>query len=260
MDWLTQLHVTQPVAHAIGVLSLVCVFGMALGSIKFRGIGLGTSGVLFAGIIFGHFGEAVEHATLDFVKEFGLILFVFTLGLQLGPGFFAALRQQGVKLNLLAAAVVVLGASAAPLAGWIGGFDPAAVLGIFSGASTNTPSLGAGTQTLGAMDGISADRLALPALAYAVTYPAAIAGIIATLLILKQVLRIDPDREVAEFTAKNQRHVEPLECRTLVVTNPNLNGTLLGNIPGRVDAGVTISRIRHEGKTRVAADDRVVHV
>lgn len=260
MNWLTDLHVTQPVAHAIGALSLVCVFGMALGSIRFRGIGLGTSGVLFAGIIVGHFGEAVDHATLDFVKEFGLILFVFTLGLQLGPGFFAALRQQGVKLNLLAAAVVVLGASAAPLAGWIGGFDPAAVLGIFSGASTNTPSLGAGTQTLEAMAGVSPDRLALPALAYAVTYPAAIAGIIATLLILKQILRIDPAREAADFAARNQRHVEPLECRTLIVTNPNLDGIPLGSIPGRVEAGVTISRIRHEGETRVASDDREVRL
>ena len=93
-----------PVRHAIGVLAFVCVIGMALGSVKFRGIGLGTSGVLFAGILVGHFGEAVDHHTLDFVKEFGLILFVFTIGLQLGPGFFAALSQQGVKMNLLAIA------------------------------------------------------------------------------------------------------------------------------------------------------------
>ena len=138
MTWLLELHKTQPVAHAIGALAFVCVLGMALGSLKFRGIGLGTAGVLFAGILVGHFGEAVDHHTLELVKEFGLILFVFTIGLQLGPGFFAALRQQGVKMNLLATAVVVLGAAGAPLAGWIAGFDPAAVLGIFSGASTNT--------------------------------------------------------------------------------------------------------------------------
>src|SRR6478609_3041115 len=164
MGWLFELHEAQPIAHAIGVLTLVCVLGMALGSVKFRGIGLGTAGVLFAGIMVGHLGESVDHHTLDFVKEFGLILFVFTIGLQLGPGFFAAIQQQGMKLNLLAATVVLLGAAGAPLAGWIGGFDPAAVLGIFSGASTNTPSLGAGTQTIGSMPGISADRLALPAL------------------------------------------------------------------------------------------------
>src|SRR5436190_5629960 len=143
MSWLFELHKTQPIAHAIGVLAFVCVMGMALGSLKFRGIGLGTAGVLFAGILFGHFGAELDHHTLDFVKEFGLILFVFTIGLQLGPGFVAALRQQGVKMNVLAASIVILGALGAPLAGWLAGFDPAAVLGIFSGASTNTPSLGA---------------------------------------------------------------------------------------------------------------------
>jgi putative transport protein len=117
MGWLFELHKTQPIAHAVGVLTFVCVLGMALGSVKFRGIGLGTSGVLFAGILVGHFGEAVDHHTLDFVKEFGLILFVFTIGLQLGPGFFAALRQQGVRMNALAAVIVILGAVSAPLIG-----------------------------------------------------------------------------------------------------------------------------------------------
>src|SRR6187431_2350176 len=115
MNWLNQLHQTQPVAHAVGILAFVSVLGMALGSLKFRGIGLGTAGVLFAGILVGHFGEQVDHEMLDFVKEFGLILFVFTIGLQLGPGFFAALREQGVKMNLLAATIVILGAVGAPL-------------------------------------------------------------------------------------------------------------------------------------------------
>jgi putative transport protein len=215
--------------------------------------------VLFAGILFGHFGEAVDHPTLDFVKEFGLILFVFTIGLQLGPGFFAALRQQGVKMNLLAAAVVVLGAVGAPLAGWLASFDPAAVLGIFSGASTNTPSLGAGTQTLGTMPGISEDRLALPALAYAVTYPTAIIGIIGTLILLKQIFRIDAAKEAAEFDAKNRQHIEPLERRTLVVTNPNLDGVPLGSVPGRLEAGVTISRVRHGEETHIATDATLIH-
>lgn len=259
MSWLFELHKTQPIAHAIGALALVCVIGMALGSLKFRGIGLGTSGVLFAGILAGHFGQAVDHHTLDFVKEFGLILFVFTIGLQLGPGFFAALRQQGVRMNLLAATVVVLGALGAPLAGWIAGFDPAAVLGIFSGASTNTPSLGAGTQTLGTLPGISADRLALPALAYAVTYPVAIVGIIATLLLLKRIYRIDVVKEAADFDEHNRNHIDPLERRTLVVTNPNLHGVRLNEVPGRIEAGVTISRVRHGEETLIATDTTLIH-
>ena len=259
MSWLFELHKTQPVAHAIGVLAFVCVVGMALGSVKVKGIGLGTAGVLFAGILVGHFGKAVDHHTLDFVKEFGLILFVFTIGLQLGPGFLAALQQQGVKLNMLAAAIVLLGAAGAPLAGWLAGFDPAAVLGIFSGASTNTPSLGAGTQTLSTLPDIAPDRLTLPALAYAVTYPMAIVGIIGTLLVIKQVFRVDPVREAADFVAKNRSQAEPLERHTLVVTNPNLDGVRLEEIPGRIESGVTISRVRHAGETRAATDATVIH-
>jgi putative transport protein len=259
MTWLSELHRTQPVAHAIGALAFVCVFGMALGSFKFRGVGLGTAGVLFAGIIVGHFGQPVDHHTLDFVKELGLILFVFTIGLQLGPGFFAALRHQGVKLNILAAIIVMSGAASTPLIGWLAGFDSAAVLGIFSGASTNTPSLGAAAQTLSTLPDVSPERLNLPALAYAVTYPTAIVGIIGTLLLLKQIFRVDPAREAANFAAKNRRTSEPLERRTLVVTNPNLDGIRVDAIPGRIESGVTIARVRNGAETVAATDATVIH-
>jgi len=254
MKWLFDLHETQPTAHAIGIFAFVCVLGMFLGSIRYKGIGLGTSGVLFAGILVGHFGQAVDPHILHFVKELGLIIFVFTIGLQLGPGFFAALRKQGVKMNGLAAAVVFLGAVGAPLAGWIGGFEPAAILGIFSGASTNTPSLGASTQALGNLPNLDAGQLALPALAYAVTYPAAIVGIILTLVALKQIFRIDMARENADFALKNHRKAEPLERRTILVTNPDLEGFRLDAIPERKESGVTLSRVRHEGQTRTAGD------
>jgi len=133
------------------------------------------------------------------------------------------------------------------------------VLGIFSGASTNTPSLGAGTQTLSTLPGIAPDRLTLPALAYAVTYPTAIVGIIGMLLLLKQIFRIDPAREAADFVTKNRRQVEPLERRTLVVTNPNLEGIRLDAIPGRLESGVTVSRVRHGDETHVATDATVIH-
>jgi len=259
MDWLFELHEAQPIAQAIGVLAFVCVLGMTLGSLKFRGIGLGTAGVLFAGIIVGHFGNPVDHHTLDFVKEFGLILFVFTIGLQLGPGFFAALRQQGVKMNLLAASIVIAGAVSAPLIGWFAAFDNAAVLGIFSGASTNTPSLGAASQTLSTLPGISPDRLALPALAYAVSYPVAIIGIIATLLVLKQIFRIDPAREAADFAARSRTPAEALERWTLVVTNRNLDGIRIADIPGRIESRVTISRVRNSAGTMAATDATVIH-
>jgi len=259
MSWLFELHRTQPIAHAIGVLAFVCVLGMALGSIKFRGIGLGTAGVLFAGIIVGHFGNPVDHETLDFVKELGLILFVFNIGLQLGPGFFAALRRQGVKLNLLAAAIVILGAISAPLIGWLAGFDKIAVLGIFSGASTNTPSLGAATQSLSTLPDIGPDRRSLAALAYAVTYPAAIVGIIGTLLLIKQIFRINPAHEATDFVTKNFAKTEPLERRTLVVTNPNLDGIRIDAIPGRIECRVTISRVRNREATIAATNATVIY-
>jgi putative transport protein len=260
MSWLFELHRTQPIAHAIGAVAFVCVLGMALGSLKFRGIGLGTAGVLFAGILVGHFGNPVENRTLDFVKEFGLILFVFAMGLQLGPGFFAALRQQGVKLNLLAVAIVFLGAASAALAGWLSGFDPAAVLGLFAGASINIPALGAATQALGTFPGVSPEQLALPALACAVTYPAAIVGSIATLLLLQKLFGINPASEAEEFAARNRRPVEPLERRTLVVTNPKLDGLRLDAIPGRIESRVTIARVRDGNGTVAATDATVIHL
>ena len=154
---------------------------------------------------------------------------------------------------------MILGAGTAPLIGWLAGFDMAAVLGIYSGAVTNTPSLGAGSQTLGTLPNIAADRLELPALGYAVTYPMAIVGIIGTLILLKQIFRIDAAREAAEFAEKKRVPVEPLERRTLVVTNPNLDGLRVDAIPGRVESGVTISRVCHGNGTVAATDATVIH-
>src|SRR5687768_3848446 len=182
MDWIFELQRTNPPAHAIGIISLVCVAGMSLGSVHVRGIKLGTAGVLFAAILAGHFGKPVDHHTLEFVKEFGLILFVFCIGLQIGPGFFPSLRRAGLRLNSLAFAIILLGGLTAVAFGWLFDFDRAAVPGIFSGATTNTPSLGAAQQTLASFPDVTPERAALPALAYAVTYPLGIIGIISTML------------------------------------------------------------------------------
>ena len=253
MSWLFQLHATQPVAQAIGVLSLVCVAGMTLGSVKVRGIGLGTAGVLFAGIITGHFSRPVDHGTLEFVKEFGLILFVFTIGLELGPGFFSAMRREGLRLNAVAAGIVLFGSALAVILGWLVGMDSAAVLGLLSGATTNTPSLGAAQQALATLPGVSEDRLALPALAYAVVYPAAIAGIIGTLLVLKGIFHIDAAKEVEKFAAEQQRDIQVLKNRTLVVENQNLAGVAIEAIPSRAETGVIVSRHRRAGDCEVRA-------
>jgi putative transport protein len=251
MNWLFQLDTVNPVAHAVAALALVCLAGMALGSLKVRGVNLGAAGVLFAGIITGHFGKPVDHHTLEFVKDFGLILFVFTIGLQLGPGFFATLRRHGLQLNVIAGAIVLSGASLALALGWLFEMDSATVLGLLSGATTNTPSLGAAQQTLATIPGISEDRLALPALAYAVSYPGAIVGIIGTVLVLKAVFRINAEREAETFAAEQRGRVEPLENRTLIVENSNLAGVTIDDIPSRVETGVTVSRHRRAGDTAV---------
>src|ERR1700740_384967 len=129
MNWLLEIYKTHSVAHAISILALVSLAGMALGGVKIRGVGLGTAGVLFAGILTGSFSKPADHATLELVKEFGLILFAFPMGVQLGPGFLASLRQQGLVLNALAAVVVVLAAITAPLLGWLMRIDAVAPCG-----------------------------------------------------------------------------------------------------------------------------------
>jgi putative transport protein len=250
MNWIRDMASTQPVAWAVLVLMLVAVVGLALASIKVKGIGIGIAGVLFAGILAGHFGLRIEKEILEFVREFGLILFVFTIGLQLGPGFFASLRQQGLKLNTLAVAVVVIGAGIAVATALLAHVDIAAALGLFSGATTNTPSLGATQQMLKTMPGDMADRAALPALAYAVAYPGGVFGIIAVLLLLRGIFRINPEKEAELFKAQQKKNVEPLERMNLVIENSNLENLALGDVPGR-EAGVVVSRIKRANASEV---------
>lgn len=256
MDWIFALHDTNPTAQAIATLAVVCVLGMSLGSIRLRGIKLGTSGVLFAAIVAGHFGKPIARETLEFIKEFGLILFVFCIGLQLGPGFFASFRRTGLRLNALATAIVALGALLIVGLGWLAGFDGAAVLGLLAGATTNTPSLGAAQQTLASFPGVSTERAALPALAYAVSYPAGIVGTIGSLLALRALFKIDVQHELAEHTAAGRRPVEPLERRALLVENANLQGIPIGQVPGLIEAGVVVSRIRTAHGDAVSAATR----
>jgi len=251
MTWLNDYFQTAATAQAIALISLVCMAGMVLGSFKVRGIGLGTAGVLFAAILVGYVSQPIDHETLEFVKELGLVLFVFCLGLQLGPGFVASLRQVGLRLNLLAAAVVVLGALLAAGLGWFLDIDSAAVLGLFSGATTNTPSLGVAQQTLGELPGVSPERATQPALAYAVSYPPAILGIIGTLVLLKYWMRIDPVEQSEAFARQQRSSIEPLLRRTLVVDNPNLDGIAIEAVPGRDETGVVVSRIRRQGDAEV---------
>lgn len=252
---------TSHAADAIFILAVVALTGLGLGSIKWRGIGLGTAGVLFAGIIAGHFGARLEPATLEFVREFGLILFVFTIGLQLGPGFFAALRRDGLSLNAMAAGIVLLGAGMTVLIGIVFRIDFFAMIGLFSGATTNTPSLGAAQQVVGALADIPAERSTLPSLAYALAYPGGIAGIIGSLLILRTLFRIDAEGEAASYVADQKKGLQPLERLNLVVENANLDGLRISEVPGLRETAVIVSRIRRAGETEVhtTTEDTVLY-
>ncbi len=253
---------TQPVAWAVLVLSGVGALGLAFASLKVRGVGLGIAGVLFAGIIVGHFGIHIEKEILEFVREFGLILFVFTIGLQLGPGFFASLRKQGLKLNFLAASVVLLGVVVTlVVANKLLDIDIVAALGLFSGATTNTPSLGAAQQTLKTLGDAFADKAALPALAYAVAYPGGVFGIILTLLALRFGFRINPEQEAEAYRAEQRKGVDPLERMNLVIENANLENLAIGDVPGRREISVVVSRIRRKEASEVqtATDQTILH-
>jgi putative transport protein len=250
---LFQLSRTQPIAHAILLLSSVSAAGLALGSLKYRGIALGSAGVLFAGILFGHFGDKIDHAVLDFAKEFGLVLFVFTIGLQLGPGFFSALREQGLKLNALAALIVAIGAIVTVIGAKALRIDMAGAVGVFSGATTNTPSLGAAQQALDSLQDFPSDRAEILSLAFAVAYPVGIAGIIGSVLILQKLLGIDLAEEAERLRTERQKSIEPLERMTLLVEDPKIEGVPLGQVPGRRAISVIVSRTRPVGTAEVQA-------
>ncbi len=258
---MTDLSHPASTAASLILLSSVAAGGLMLGAVKVRGVSLGSAGVLFAGLIVGSFGFGLDHAVLEFLREFGLMLFVFTMGLQLGPGFFASLRKAGVRLNAFAAAIVVSGFLCTWLCAALFNLQPGARPGLFSGATTNTPSLGAAQQAMVAA-GVHADQMALPALAYSAAYPVGIVGIIATLLLLRKIFRIDVEAEMKEFEASQRQGIEPLARLNVMVENANLDGLALKNLPGRKETSVMISRVQKAGAKEVitATEDTEIHV
>ncbi|MDB6175655.1 MAG: hypothetical protein JWL59_4966 [Chthoniobacteraceae bacterium] len=252
MNVITQLAATQPVAFAILILSGVAVLGLAIGQITIRGVRLGVAGVLFAGILFGHLGLTIPLETLGFIRDFGLILFVYTIGIQVGPGFLTSLRRQGLPLNLLAASVVLCGAVLTIASSRLFHIDIAAAVGIYAGATTNTPSLGAAQEALKLMSGFDPAQAGLSALGYAAAYPFGIIGIILAMIIVRRISRIDLCKEAEAFALEQERGSEPLQRMSIRVGNPNLSGLKLHEIPSRETLGIVISRIKYLGEEEVS--------
>jgi putative transport protein len=244
----------ETAAGAVLVLSLVAALGLALGAVRLRGVGLGIAGVLFVGIAFSHFGVQVAERTREFVRELGLVLFVYSIGLQVGPGFLASLRRHGLRLNLLAAGVVVLGVLAALGLRFAGGIDAPVLVGLLAGATTNTPSLAAAQQALQQALPSASARIAvaeLPGLGYAVAYPFGVLGVILVMVAVRLAFRISVANEAADLARSQASEIPPLARVNLEVTNPNLAGMLLEKVPALTGSGIVVSRIWQGGRLQV---------
>jgi putative transport protein len=251
----------SPHAEPILVISLTAILGLLIGSIRIRGIKLGVAGMLFSGLLLGHFGLTLEPHLMSFLKEFGLALFVFTVGLQLGPGFFNSLKKDGLRLNALAVLIVLSGAALVFVGGhYVLGWQAGELAGIFSGATTNTPSLGAAQQAMGGAG--NAEAAARASMAYAVAYPFGVLGIILVIILIRVLFRIDPQRELNELKAQLAQGTREPQRASLQVENPNLEGVAVRNIPGLGEDGVVVSRIRRRDEEAVglANADTVLHV
>ena len=239
------------IAISISILSLVAVLGLWIGNWRIRGVGMGIGGVLFGGILVGHFvyqwNINLDSHTLEYIKEFGLILFVYTIGIQVGPGFFSSLKSSGLKLNAFAAGLVLLGGLVAVALHLLLGVELPVVLGIYSGAVTNTPSLAAGTGILSEL-GTSPDMLSIPGSGYAVAYPFGICGILLSMWIIRRVFKVDIKQEAEEFDKEAGVGNESLKTLNVAIRNPNLDGLKLQQIPGLDDGELVCSRLKRGDK------------
>lgn len=243
------------VAQAILVLCGVSALGLMLGQVRIAGVKLGVGGALFAGIAIGHLGIDADPAMLQFAREFGLVLFVYAVGVSIGPGFFEAFRRNGVVLNVMAVSVVLMGTLTAMAVHVFAGVELPAVLGLLSGAVTNTPSLAASQQILSQME---VPGSAITGQAYAVTYPFGIIGILLAMLIVRAVFRLDPLKAAKQFEADRGGDFCAIETLNVEIRNPAVVGCRLRDLDELRDMGIVLSRVLHDGGQRVVQADDVL--
>lgn len=228
-------------------LALVAVVGLWIGNVKIRGVGFGIGGVLFGGIIVGHFvdqaGVALSSPMLHFIQEFGLILFVYTIGIQVGPGFFASLRVSGLRLNLFAILIVILGGLVTAVLHKLFDIPLPVVLGIFSGAVTNTPALGAGQQILRDL-GVPFEVVDQMGMSYAMAYPFGICGILLTMWLVRLFFRINVEKEAQRFEESSGNGHAHLHTINVRVENPNLNQMAIQDVPMLNSDNIVCSRLK----------------
>ncbi|EOH0529913.1 putative transporter [Klebsiella aerogenes] len=249
------------IALTVSVLALVAVVGLWIGNVKIRGVGFGIGGVLFGGIIVGHFvdqaGITLSSPMLHFIQEFGLILFVYTIGIQVGPGFFASLRVSGLKLNLFAILIVVLGGLVTVILHKLFNIPLPVVLGIFSGAVTNTPALGAGQQILRDL-GLPFDVVDQMGMSYAMAYPFGICGILLTMWLVRLFFRINVEKEAQQFDESSGNGHAHLHTINVRVENPNLNNMAIQDVPMLNSDKIICSRLKRDELLMVPAPGTLI--
>ena len=244
MDWLVNLFMGKGIASAVIILALTIAIGMMLNRIKFGSVSLGVTWVLFVGIVLSHFGLTIDHEICHFIKEFGLILFVYSIGIQVGPSFISSLRDGGIKLNMLAVMIVFLGCIICYGIHIVTGEDLITMVGVLSGAVTNTPGLGAAQSVAG-------EKASTMATAYAVAYPLGVVGIILSMLIIRGIFRIKIDREAAKATRTDVPRTVRIDVR---VTNHAIFGKTIEEISRITRSHFVVARIfDHENQQRIAS-------
>ena len=258
MDWLESL-LWDPasVAHIVCLYAFVISVGVLLGKIKIFGISLGVTFVLFTGILMGHFGFTGETHILHFIREFGLILFVFCIGLQVGPSFFSSFKKGGMTLNMLAVGIVVLNIAVALSIYFIdGGIDLPMMVGILYGAVTNTPGLGAAQEALNQLS-YTGDPIAL---GYACAYPLGVVGIIGSIIAVRYICRVNLKKEEDELAVQTSDMKHMPHMLHLEVRNESIDGKKLIQIKEFMGRPFVCSRIRHEGHVSIPNQDTEFHI
>lgn len=245
-------------ASTIILYSFVIAVGLYLGKLKIGGISLGVTFVLFVGILMGHFGYEVDGQVLKFIREFGLILFIFAIGLQVGPGFFSSFKEGGVRLNALAVSAIALNVVIVLIIYFIegGNTSMSAMVGIMSGAVTNTPGLAAAQQTIGSVEAEN-----IMAMGYAAAYPLGVVGIIASMFIIKAIFRINMDDEIRQIQEEQENSQLKPYLMSLEVTNKLIDGVNLVKLHDIITCNFVVSRIMHPDGTIVIPDaNSEIHV
>lgn len=250
MGWFEELLFGTSIAHSILILALVIALGITLGKIKIAGVSIGITWILFVGIAASHFGMRLDERVLNFVKEFGLILFIYSVGMQVGPGFFTSFKKGGIKLNAWALGVVLLGVVTTYAIFRLSGIKLTTAVGILSGAVTNTPGMGAAQQAYTDTFGINDPTIAL---GYAVSYPLGVVGLILAMIALKAIFKIDTDRENQRLQEEHVIETHTTDAISVEVRNPQLWGRKIADIRRLVNRSFVVSRIMHaDGKVDLA--------